>query len=174
MTESPASPLQASQPQEPIQTPPAAEPISTSQAGKNSAIAKALSSLALEISKLQSGQELLLQSLSREWQLPDLPAGPHDVSLQLSFALADSTGVLDKSLLVIPLTGMKSPTGLPRAATQAEEAIHALFLRPLMDSLGARIINWCTQAEREGAHVPRSIQGSHMLLEQNNLDDGSN
>ena len=136
-------------------------------------MARALSHLAGEIVKLREGQDTLLRSLSSEWQLPDLPQGQHDVALQLSFALADSTGVLDKALVVIPMTGMKSPTGLPRAGTQAEEADQTLFMRPLMDSIGSAIVGWCESAQRAGLPVLMSERKDDMMLETGEGDDPS-
>lgn len=78
---------------------------------------------------------------------PNIPTSNLDATMQLGFSIADKSGVLSKVLVPISLIGIKSAPGLKRANTHIEEAIAAMFLRPMMDSLHGVIMGWCEEAE---------------------------
>lgn len=102
------------------------------------------------IEKVGYKQDELLALMSKEWQLPSLPVSKKDAVVQLSFAVADSDGIIDQALINIPIVGARTPVGCKRVHVQMEESVTALFVRPLMDALATAVVRWCEQNE-----VPR-------------------
>lgn len=118
----------------------------TSSSGSpRSAMARAMTALLAGMEKVERKQDSILDALSAEWQIPTLPANNRDAVVQLSFAVADSDGVIDQALIKIPIVGARTPVGCKRVHVQMEESVTALFVRPLMDAMASAVLKWCEQ-----------------------------
>lgn len=132
----------------PIQQEPTPEPKpaeTSSSSNPRGAMARAMTALLAGLEKVEKKQDSILETLSAEWQLPTLPANSRDAVVQLSFAVADSDGVIDQALIKIPIVGARTPVGCKRVHVQMEESVTALFVRPLMDAMASAVLKWCEQ-----------------------------
>lgn len=102
---------------------------------------------------------------------PSIPTSNFDATMQLGFSIADKSGVLSKVLVPISLIGIKSAPGLKRANTHIEEAIAAMFLRPMMDSLHGVIMGWCEKAEAGSLTGEAAKRPDSALLLEDQTDD---
>lgn len=113
------------------------------------ATARLLHDIALTVKAIDSRLSQSDKAADSAWEVPRVPSNSNDAVVRLSFAIADSSGVLDKALIDIPIIGVRTPVGCRRAASQLEESVTALFVRPLMDTLAHAVIGWATQTSGE-------------------------